>query len=129
MYVTNNLSIIVFLFYMILLLIQLCISWCRPTYYIMYNIKIINVYKIRLSQQNMYIITVDFPQINISHLLIMYNNLLFLSKKIVCIAFSRIFSQQHSGSDVLRYKVFVIAIRHYHKFMHYRSIGVAENES
>ena len=35
---------------LILLLIQLCISWC--TYYIMYNIKIIYIYKIRCSQEN-----------------------------------------------------------------------------
>ena len=51
-----------FCFVMILLLIQLCISWCT---YIMYNIKIIYAYKIRLSQQNMHTITVDFPQMNI----------------------------------------------------------------
>ena len=56
------------------------ISWCN--YYILYNIKIICVYKIRCSQQNMHPITVDFPQINISHLLIMYNNSLLLSKKL-----------------------------------------------
>ena len=51
-----------FCFAMILLLIQLCISWCT---YIMYNIKIIYAYKIRFSQQNMHTITVDFPQMNI----------------------------------------------------------------
>ena len=50
-------------FVLILLLIQLCISWC--TYYIMYNINIIYVYKIRCSQQNINTITVDFPQMNI----------------------------------------------------------------
>ena len=63
MYVANNLSIIVFCFVLILLLVQLCISWC--TYYIMYNIKIIHVYKIRCSKQSMHTITVDFPQMNI----------------------------------------------------------------
>ena len=63
MYVANNLSIIMFLFCNdSILLIQLCISWCT---YIMYNIKIIYVYKIRFSQQNMHAITVDFPQMNI----------------------------------------------------------------
>ena len=62
MYVANNLRISVFCFVMILLLIELCISWCT---YIMYNIKIIYVYKIRFSQQYMYTITVDFPQMNI----------------------------------------------------------------
>ena len=65
MYVANNLSIIVFCFVMILLLIQLCMSWCN---YIMYNIKIIYAYKIRFSQQNMHTITVDFPQMNISNI-------------------------------------------------------------
>ena len=62
MCVANNQSIIVFLFVMVLLLIQLYISWCT---YIMYNIKIIYAYKIRFSQQNMQLITVDFPQMNI----------------------------------------------------------------
>ena len=63
MYVANNQSnIVLFFFVMILLLIQLCISWCT---YIMYNIKIIYAYKIRFSQQNMHTITVDFPQMNI----------------------------------------------------------------
>ena len=52
-----------FLFCIDSMLIQLCISWC--TYYIMYNIKIIYVYKIQCSQQNMNRITVDFPQMNI----------------------------------------------------------------
>ena len=65
MYVANNLSIIVFCFVMILLLIQLCMSWCH---YIMYNIKIIYAYKKRFSQQNMHTITVDFPQMNISNI-------------------------------------------------------------
>ena len=41
----------------------ICMSWC--TYYIMYNIKIIYVYKIRCSQQNINTSTVDFPQMNI----------------------------------------------------------------
>ena len=64
MYVANNLSIIVFFcLVLILFLIQLCIPWC--TYYIMHNIKIIYVYKIRCSQQNMYTITVDFLQMGI----------------------------------------------------------------
>ena len=63
MYVANILSIIVFLFFYWFLLIQLCIPWC--TYYIMYNTKIIYVYKIRCSQHNMHTITVDFPQMNI----------------------------------------------------------------
>ena len=65
MHVANNLSIIVFCFVIILLLIQLCISWCN---YIMYNITIIYAYKIRFSQQNMHTITVDFPQMNISNI-------------------------------------------------------------
>ena len=65
MYVANKLSIIVFLFGMILLLIQLCISLCN---YIMYNIKIIYAYKIRFSQQNIHTITVDYPQMNISNI-------------------------------------------------------------
>ena len=62
MYVANNLKYL-FCFVLILLLIQLCIPWC--TYYIMYNIKIIYVYKIRCSRQNIRTITVDFPQMNI----------------------------------------------------------------
>ena len=33
-------------------------------------------------------------------------------QKIVCIAFCRVISQQHSGSGVLRYNDFVIAMRH-----------------
>ena len=64
MYVANNLSIIVFCFVLILLSIQLFISWC--SYNIMYNnIQKIYVYKIRCSRQNMHTITVDFPQMNI----------------------------------------------------------------
>ena len=63
MYVANNLSVIVFCFVLILLLIQLFISWC--TYNIMSNIKKIYVYKIRCSRQNMHAITVDFPQMSI----------------------------------------------------------------
>ena len=66
MYVANNLSIIVFSFVLILLFIQLFITWC--TYNIMYNIKKIYVYKIRCSRQNMNTITVDFPQMNISNI-------------------------------------------------------------
>ena len=41
-------------------------------------------------------------------------------KKIVCIAFCRVISQQHSGSGVLGYNVFVIAILHCNKCMHCR---------
>ena len=41
------------------------------------------------------------------------------SQKCVCIIFGRVISQQHGGSGDLRYKVFVIAILHYQKFIHY----------
>ena len=43
-----------------------------------------------------------------------------VSKKLYVIIFCRVISQQHGGSGDLRYKVFVIAILHYRKFMHYR---------
>ena len=55
--VANNISIIVFLFYID--------SIADSTMHIMYNINIIYVYKIRFSQENMHTITVDFPQMNI----------------------------------------------------------------
>ena len=42
--------------------IMVCLS---SLIYVMYNIKIIYVYKIRCLQQNMRTITVDFPQMNI----------------------------------------------------------------
>ena len=82
MYVANNQSIIVYLFCNESIAdstMHIMDSWCN---YIMYNIKIIYVYKIRFSQQNMHTITVDFPQMNISHLLIMYGNSLLLSKNV-----------------------------------------------
>ena len=70
----------------------------------MYNIKIIYVYKILCSQQD---ITVDFV-IDV--------------QKIVCIIFCRVISQQHGGSGDLRYKVFVIEILNCHNFMHHRCL-------
>ena len=78
MYVANNQSIIVFLFCNDSIADStLCISWCT---YIIYNIKIIYVYKIRFSQQNMHTIitiTVDFV-IDV--------------QKCVCIIFCRVIS-------------------------------------
>ena len=73
---------------MILLLIQLCISWCT---YIMYNIKIIYAYKIRFSQQNMHTITVNFPH---EHLTSVDNvqQFVIVVQKFVCITFCRVIS-------------------------------------
>ena len=71
----------------------------------MYNIKIIYVYKILCSQQDMYTITFDFV-IDV--------------QKLVFILFCRVIGQQHGGTGDLRYKVFVIAILHCLNFMHYR---------
>ena len=73
----------------------------------MYNIKIIYVYKILCSKQDMYTITAVFD-IDV--------------QKFVCILFCRVISQQHGGSGDLRYKVFVIAILHHHNFMHHRCL-------
>ena len=66
-------------------------------------------------------ITVDFPS---NEHLTSYNvqQFVIFSKKFVCVIFCRVISQQHGGSGDLRYKVLVIAILHYHKFMHYRCL-------
>ena len=42
-------------------------------------------------------------------------------QKFVCIIFYSV-SSQHGGSSDLRYKVFVIAILHCHKFIYYRCL-------
>ena len=48
---------------------------------------------------------------------------LLMSKNVyVFILFCRVISQQHGDSGDLRYKVFVIAILHCQKFMHYRCL-------
>ena len=64
MYVTNKYkSIIVFLFGIDSIIDSTLHIVVQLQYYILYNIKIIYVYKIRCSQQNMHPITVDFLQI------------------------------------------------------------------
>ena len=45
-----------------------------------------------------------------------------VSPKFVCIIFCKVISQQYGGFGQLRYKVCVIAIIHYQKFMHFRCL-------
>ena len=77
----------------------------------MYNIKIIYVYKILCSQQDMYTITVDF---------------VIVVQKFVCIIFCRVTSQQHGGSGDLRIKFLLLQ---YCIVIILCTIGVSENKS